>query len=134
MADNPVTILESFNAQLVWCVRTLRRMVGDEANRQRPVTQRGDNRWSAVLVTDLDAVEDPMGVPATGTAVLLYRKSDGTLERRRKADGTQHTVEVEWRLSFSLQSGTYVHLKRLDGAWTPELANCTSSESSESWA
>ena len=129
MADI-VGISKAFNAQLVQTVKAVRAMRGREITRPNTQKTTNERRYSAKLLGDLEAVEDPFGVPATTTAVLYARAADGSLEPIQQANGDDLTVTVEWRLDFSLEANQYVQLERINGAWSPYVSSCSPVEGS----
>lgn len=108
-------------------------IVQDEKDTQNvaPVVDAGTStRREAVLITDLDGVEDPRGLPSSADFAFLVERADGTLKYGRKANGVIRTDTVYHRLTFTIPAGTYIQVEPLAGRWRPYVANCDATGSS----
>jgi len=108
-------------------------IVQDEKDGQNvaPVVNAARNdRQEAVLITDLDGVEDPRGQPSSAEFAFLVERADGTLRYGRKANDVIRTATVWHRLTFAIPAGTYIQVEKLSGRWRPYVANCESTGSS----
>lgn len=120
----PVQILSDFNAQLVQTVRWVKSYVRQEQERQSKRKTTTNDRREAILLQDLDGIEDPEGQPSSAEFAFLTEQTDGTLARAKNTNGSTQTSTVHHRLTFTIPAGTYIQVERLAGRWRPYVANC----------
>lgn len=92
---------------------------------RRPIFESRDTTFEGYLCGDLDAAESTLSAPATATAVRLVKNaSSGNLEH-----GSDYTI-TNRDTTLTLESGTYIVWKRINGEYRIIWAACRAEVSS----